>query len=163
MREQVVPQGWHVRSWSVWGWVETAAKGVGILASVAGVLTVATAASIEISGLGYGLVGLVGVLALLSVLQLLLRIGQKEVVSLAFAVVNLLGYAGLVVLVLYAPQARWVPMVFGGAYVAGELVKQRFLAASGYTENGQSTAQMTSVSRVLAGLHALMAVLALVR
>ncbi|MEM9460838.1 MAG: hypothetical protein AAGF11_42135 [Myxococcota bacterium] len=163
MREQVVPEGWHVRSWSVWGRLETAAKGVGIVASAAGVLMVTTAASIQISGLGYGLVGVVGVLALLSIVQLLLRIGQKEVTSLVFAVANLLGYAGLVDLVLYAPQATWVPMVFGGAYVAGELIKQRFLAVSGYTENGQSTAQMTNFSRVMAGLHALVAVLALLR
>lgn len=163
MRTRGTTLEWHARSWSALGWLETAAKAIGIGAALVGVVTVATAASVQVAGLGYGVVGVAGVTSLLAVVQLGLRIGQKEVVSLGFAALNLLGHAALAYLVLYAPAAAWVPATFGTAYVAGELVKQRFLVQTGYTESGQSTKQIVRFSRGVMGLHALMATLALLR
>jgi hypothetical protein len=158
---------WHVRHWDTLGWLETLAKGVGIGVAVAGALDAgaldAGAAPVAVSGLGYGAAAVAGLLALASTVQLFLRVKQRELISLAFAVANLMGAAALLHVVLTAPTVVWVPATFGGAYFVGELIKQRFLARSGYTEDGQTTQQMQRTSQVLAGLHLALVVLALLR
>lgn len=153
---------WHVQNWDTLGWLETSAKGVGIGAALAGALAVG-AGPPAVSGAGYGVAGIAGLLALGSVVQLLLRWTQRELVSLAFAVANLLGHAALLWVVLTAPATVWVPAVFGVAYFVGEIIKQRFLVQTGYTENGQSPQQMQRVSRVMAGLQLALVVLAVLR
>lgn len=156
------PLAWHVRDWHTLGWLETGAKGVGIGAALLGAITLG-ASAIDVSGVGYGVVGIAGLLALGAVVQLGLRIQQRELTSLAFALANLLGHAALLWVVLTAPAAMWVPVALGGAYFVGELIKQRFLAQSGYTENGQSPQQMQWLSRVMAGMQLALVVTSLLR
>ncbi|HJK96008.1 MAG TPA: hypothetical protein RMF84_02245 [Polyangiaceae bacterium LLY-WYZ-14_1] len=153
---------WHTRNWDTLGWLETLAKGVGIGAALAGAF-IAGAAPIAVSGVGIAAAAVAGLLALAAIVQLLLRVKQRELISLAFAIANLLGAAALLQVVLTAPAMAWVPTTFGGAYLVGELIKQRFLAQSGYTEDGQTTRQMQRTSQVLAGLHLVLVLATLLR
>jgi hypothetical protein len=153
---------WHTRNWDTLGWLETLAKGVGIGAAVVGAF-IAGAAPIAVSGLGLAAAAVAGLLTLASIVQLILRVKQREIISLAFAVANLLGAGALLRVVLTAPAMVWVPVTFGGAYLVGELIKQRFLAQSGYTEDGQTTRQMQRTSGVLAGLHVVLVLASLLR
>lgn len=153
--------GWHVKNWNALGWLETAIKLGGIASAAVGAVTMVGSEGLELSGVDYGVVAVAVLLSLGAVFQLVLRVKQKELISLVFAVVNLSGHAALLWVVVYASAASWVPVAFGSAYVVGELIKQRFLAASGYTEDGQTPAGMQRLSRIVAGVNALLVVLAL--
>jgi hypothetical protein len=152
---------WHAANWGVLGWLETISKSVGISITVVGAATAVPAERFDLSGFGYGVAGVALLLFLGAAFQLVLRVKQQELVSLVFAVPNLAGHALLLWVAVYASAATWVPVAFGIAYLAGELIKQRFLAVSGYTENGQTPAEMRRLSGIVGGLNAVLVGLAL--
>jgi len=138
--------GWHAADWGLQGWLETMFESAGIAAAAVGAATTVAAERIELSGVGYGVAGVALLLFLGAAVQLMLRVKQQELISLVFAALNLAGHASLVWVAMYAPAATWVPVAFGLAYVAGEFTKQRFLAVSGYADNGQTPAEMRRLS-----------------
>lgn len=97
--------GWHAAEWGALGWLETILKAVGIGAAVVGAATTVRAERFELSGVGYGVAGLALLLFLGAVFQLVLRVKQREIVSLVFAVLNGAGHASLVWVAILAPAA----------------------------------------------------------
>ena len=63
---------------------------------------------------------------------------------------------------LHTPDAKLLPVLFSLAYVLGELVKQRYLVVTGYTEAGQETPQMLMFSRGLMTVYIVLAISALI-
>jgi len=155
-----VPSSWHTSKWGNLGWAETVAK---LVAIVAGLF--AFALSFPGGGIGFGLnVRLAAflVFAFLSVgafMQLTIRLKQREIVSLVFAVVNLLGHLGLLYALLHPSLPPTIPLVFAAFWVLGQLIKLQFLRTTGFTEQGSDSAGMLKFAAVQTSLYVLFAVL----
>lgn len=154
---------WHVANWGLLGWLETAVKGIGIL--------LAFVALVDSLGADKFIIGdnphlaaviLLGLLTLGMVAPLFFRYIQKEIVSMAYAVFNFLGHAALLIGLLRQPDQELYVILFGAAYIIGEVVKQRFLTTTGYTEAGQSTKAMLNFSRGVMAAYALLIILVLI-
>lgn len=159
--QQTQKQTWHVASWGFWGWAETVVKLVGIFAGFLAFFGSLSADGFIVGGNPrLAAVLLVGFLALGFVTAVpYLRFQQREVISFIFVVLNGLGHLGLLIALLRQPQERTLPIIFAAAFVIGELVKQRFLAVSGYTEMGQSAGSMINFSRGVMGIYIVLIVL----
>lgn len=154
---------WHVANWGLLGWLETAIKGLGML--------VGFVAFVDSLGADKFIIGdnphlaaviLLGLLTLGFVAPLFFRYVQKEVISMAFAVFNFLGHTALFLALVRQPDQEIYVILFGVAYIMGELVKQRFLTTTGYTEAGQSPKAMVNFSRGVMAIYALLIILVLI-
>jgi hypothetical protein len=148
-------QGWHVANWGLWGWLETVVKLIGVGVGIFAFFSTSAIATLTIGGSPR--LAAVILLALLVVLTfgiIFLRLRQQEVISVLYAALNFLGHAGMLIALLRAPsQVATYGILFALAYIIGELIKQRFLVISGYTESGQNTQSMVMFSRGLAGIY----------
>lgn len=164
MEAQQLAKGWHVRNWGTWGWLETGAKLIGISAGLIAFTLTTPSNTMQVSEAGTPdivAMGILGLLTLLLVFALVMRIGQREIISVAFAIANVLGHAGLLFYLLRTPDASMLPLIFGSAFVVGEGIKQRFLTATGYTENGAQTSQMLLFVRGLMVTYVVFSILIL--
>lgn len=150
-------QGWHVANWGLWGWLETIVKLIGAGAGIVAFFNTMSISTLTLGGSPrLAAVILLGLLTFISIGLVFVRIRQQEIVSIFYAIFNLLGHAGLLIALLRAPQQTTLGIVFGIAYVAGELIKQRFLVVSGFTEAGQTTQSMVNFSRGVALFYLLL-------
>lgn len=150
MQSEKQAVGWHVRNWGTWGWLETAVKSVGIAAGLAAFTVAASSEVGQLTGFtNIAAVGLLGLLTLFAAVALVLRVTQREIISLVYAIFNTLSHAGMLFYLVRGNESVTLPLIFSLAYVAGELVKQRFLVVTGYTENNLQTSQMLNFSRGL--------------
>ncbi len=101
-------------------------------------------------------------LTLAAIGQLAIRFGQQEVISLIFAVLNLLGTLGLLIALLKAPESLTLPLIYGGCYLLGQLTKLQFLRVTGYTEGGADTRGMLMVTGGLTLVYVVFMVLLVV-
>lgn len=109
-----------------------------------------------------GAVVIAALMTVFSIIALVLRFRQQEVISMVYAILSFLGHLGLLIALLRVVDSRMLPLVFAGFMILGELAKQRFLAISGYTENGQTPAQMLMFSRGVLGIYLLLAIFILI-
>lgn len=158
MEAQQQTSGWHIANWGFWGYLETAVKSIGILAGFIALLTVTSTASGSTPN--YIAAGLVGLLLLITLAALAMRLQQREVISLIFAVANVIGHGGMLFFLLQAPETTTLALIFGAAFAAGEVIKLRFLSATGYTESGPGTSRIFVGS--LIALYSLLAILTIV-
>ncbi len=156
-------RGWHTSEWGAWGWAETILKLVALGAGIIAFLQ-SNAASPLVFGENPHLLAVIlcGLMALGSVVQLGFRFLQREIISFAFAVVNLLGHFGMFIALLRVPAEMTLLVVFGVFYVLGQVVKVQFLRVTGYTEGPADSRGMIRVSWAMAAAYALLVVLALV-
>lgn len=155
-------QGWHTANWGFLGWLETGFK---LAALVVGFIAFAQAGSGDLMLANHPRIVAVIVFALLTLVwigTLVLRFQQREIISMIFGIVQALGHIALLVAILRAPTQNTLPAIFGVLYVVGELVKQRFLVTTGYSEGGQSTGTIVNFSRGLMAVYAVFAVLMLI-
>lgn len=157
-----IKQGWHIAKWGFWGWLETAVKAVGIGAGIVALFTALSAGGFTLDG-NPRLAAVIafGLLTLFTFFITLLRFRQREIVSIIFWCFNFLGHLGALLL-LSAPAQTTLPLILAVAFVAGELVKQRFLVLAGYTENGLSTGQIVNFSRGVMVFYLIVVVLLLI-
>jgi hypothetical protein len=158
---QTQAQGWHVGSWGLWGWLETIIKFVGMLAAYAAFFTSSGDPVIggnpelgailitALVGLGY-----VGALAV--------RFQQREIISMAFAILNVLAHIAVILALLRNPSQTTLPLVFAIANIIGEIIKQVWLSQTGYTEMGQTRDGMMRFSRITMSIYILIAIALLI-
>jgi len=150
-------QGWHVGSWGLWGWLETIIKLVGMLAAYAAFF--ASAGDFVIGGNPeLGAVIIVALAMLITIVAITIRIRQREVISMVYALLNFLAHVALLIALLRLPAQTTLPLLFAIAFVIGELVKQYFLKVTGYTEQGQDIAGMIRFSRIVMSAYILLAI-----
>ncbi len=151
--------GWHIAAWGFWGWAETVVKGIGIGAGLLALVNSFNGDDLMI-GDHPRLAALVvsGLLTLFTVVALGLRSQQREIISLIFAILNFTAHVGVLLSILRVPDETTLPIVLGVFIFLGELVKQRFLAVSGYTEAGQTTGQMLNFSRGVSVIYVLLVI-----
>jgi hypothetical protein len=162
---QTTSQGWHVANWGTWGWIETGLKLVSVAAGLVAFFASNSDTPLTVGGNPeLAAVILMAVMTLFTLIPLVLRFTQKEVISMIYAILNFLGHLGLLIALLRLQPVTWsLPaLVFAIFMVLGELSKQRFLAISGYTENGQSSAQMLMFSRGIMVVYLLLAIFILI-
>ncbi len=153
---------WHTKSWGTLGWLETAAKGVGIIVGLVAFFTALPLDPLPLEGLEIAPAVLFAGITLGIFGSILVRIYQKEITSIIFAIANALGHAGMSFYLLRGVEGDALPVIFGIAYVVGELIKQRFISQSGYTEMGASAPQMLLAVRGLMLAYSLFIVLVLI-
>jgi hypothetical protein len=158
MQTTTPTQGWHTAQWGTWGWLETIAKLVAIIAGFLALINRVPGNFMLGGNPHLAAVIILGVLTALSVVQVVIRLGQREAISMAFAVLNLLGHIALLISIVQVPHHRLWPVLFGAFYVVGQLIKIQFLRISGYTEGGADTAGMVRVAGAMALLYALFTV-----
>lgn len=156
-------QGWHTAQWGTLGWVETILKLIGIGAGVLAFVNSDAAAALRIGDNPHlAAVILLGALTLGAAFQLFVRFGQKETISLSFAVLNLLGHLALLVALLRAPSDMTLAVIFGVMVVLGQVVKLQFLRSTGYTEGGATTGAMMGISAAQGATYLLLVILVLI-
>jgi hypothetical protein len=154
------PLGWHTAQWGAWGWAETILK---LIAIVAGIVAFFQSSGDLVIGGNPHLAAVIvlALAALASIAQVVIRFTQKEIVSMIFALLNLLGHLGLLIALLRAPMAATFPVVFGVFYVLGQLTKLQFLRVTGYTEGGANSSAMLRTTTIIAALYALFTIFVL--
>lgn len=156
-------QGWHTARWGTLGWAETILKLIGLGAGVLAFLNSDASAALRIGDNPHLAAAiLLLVLTLGAVFQLVVRFGQKETISLGFAVLNLVGHLALLVALLRVPADVTLAVIFGVMYVLGQLVKLQFLRTTGYTEGGASTRAMMGVTAAITAAYLLLVILVLI-
>lgn len=159
MQATTPAQGWHTAKWGTWGWLETIAKLVALVAAFISVLSPFVGSTFLIIGNPNLAAWIVLILLTLgSILQLTIRLRQQETISMIFAVLNFLGHVVLVIAVAQVPHHRVWPVLFGVFYVVGQLIKIQFLRTTGYTEDGADTPGMMRTAAIQAVLYGLFAV-----
>ena len=157
---QAEPARWHTAQWGTWGWAETILK---LIAIVAGLIAFVQSRGEFVLGGNPHLAAVIvlALLSLASIAQVVIRLTQKEIVSMIFAVLNLLGHFGLLIALLRVPPDRTLAIVFGVFYVLGQLTKVQFLRVTGYTESGANSSAMLRTTGVIAALYAVFIILVL--
>lgn len=155
--------GWHVAKWGLWGWIETGLKMVSIIAGFIAFFGANGSDAFEVGGNPHlAALILLAVMSLMTVVVVGLRFTQREIISIGFAILNMLGHFALLYSLLGTPDQQALPVVFGVFYALGEVAKQRFLTITGYTESGQTTSAMLNFSRGVAVVYIIFAVLVLI-
>ncbi|GAB4516081.1 MAG: hypothetical protein OHK0046_20710 [Anaerolineae bacterium] len=163
MQAQQQITGWHIRNWGAWGWLETAVKAIGIVAGLVALTQALSSDPSTVTGLAnIAAIAILGLLTLAYAGVVFIRLSQREIASLIFAISNALGHLGMLLYLIRTPEPNMLPVVLGVAFIVGELVKQRFLTVTGFTENGLQSAQMVMFSRVVMGIYLIFTVLVLV-
>ena len=155
-------KGWHIAQWGVLGWLETASKELGIGLGIILFLQTIRSESLTFADVEFTIsAGILALLTLFAGVVVIIRVTQREVFSLIYSITNALGHVAMFYYVIHTPDNTLAPILFALAYVIGELVKQRYLLTTGYTELGQETPQMVMFSRGLMSVYIVMGVSAL--
>jgi hypothetical protein len=121
-------EGWHVVSWPPLAWLETAIK---LVAIIIGIVALAQALSGGALGLPSGITLvqwiILVILSLGLVVAILDRLREREIVAMAFVVLNNLGHWGMVVALAAEPGPGWMLPAFAALMLFGDLVKLVFL------------------------------------
>jgi hypothetical protein len=153
---------WHVASWGTLGWLETGAKVVGIIAGIIAFSTASSQPQLPLAGFANTAAAiLLGLMTLGVIGSIFIRIYQREIISIIFAIASALGHAGMSFYLLRGMQDNTLPVIFGVAYIVGELIKQRFIATTGYSELGVNSSMITLGSRGLMVVYLIFTVLVL--
>lgn len=156
MADTTQTQDWYVGQWGLYGWLETAAKFIGIV-----VAFIAFAQSLSspdfIIGGNPRLAAIIAFIPLVLIwtYNLILRYQQREIISMIFGVINALGHIALLMALLKIPEQRTFAIIFAIAFIAGEVFKRIFLITTGFTESGRSQSTMINISNVFIGAYVL--------
>ena len=163
MNADTQAQTWYLGSWGLWGWLETIVK---LIASVIGYIAFAGAVgtgSITLGGHPHlAAVILLAIATLIAVGLIALRIKQHEIIGIVYSILNALGHIAILIALLMQPTATTYPILFGVIYALGEVVKIRFLQVSGFTERGQTSAQMVKFSGAIVAAYVIYVILLLI-
>src|SRR5258708_19996782 len=92
MQTTTTNQSWHMAQWGTWGWLETIAKCVALIAGFIAYFNTIPGASFMLGGNPHlAALILLALLTLASIAQVPIRFGQPETTSMVFAFLNLLG------------------------------------------------------------------------
>jgi hypothetical protein len=163
MQQTAKSQGFFVGQWGVWGWVETILRVIGLVAGLGALSGPFAGGGIVIGGNPeLGAVIVVALLTLIGLPLVLVRVGQRELISIAFAILNFLGHAALLIALLQIPVTLVPALVFGIFHILGLFAKFVFLRASGYTESGQTTPKMIQFNFVFMAVYVIYVVALLI-
>ncbi len=134
MNDDSSTRRWHVAQWSPLAWLETAIKLVAIVLGIVALVQALSAGSLALPG-GLRLAQLVilGFLSLGLVAAIFDRLAEREIVAMAFVVLNNLGHWGMVWALASEPGPGALLLAFCALMMAGDLVKLAFLKVPDFT------------------------------
>ena len=125
---------WHVAKWPPLAWLETAVKlvalGIGVGTAVAALANPTFAFP---TGLRLGQFILLVLLSLGLVAAIFDRLADRELIAMAFVVLNNLGHWGMVLALATASDLGRTVWLFAGLMLLGDLVKLWFIKAANFT------------------------------
>ena len=128
MSNEPTKKRWHVSSWPLLAWLETVIKLAALVLGIVALVQALSGGTFALPG-GLRLVQLV-ILAFLSlglVAAIFDRLAEREIVAMAFVVLNNLGHWGMVVALATEPGPGWLLPAFAALMLLGDLVKLVFL------------------------------------
>lgn len=155
---------WHVAAWPPLAWLETVIKLVALVFGIAAFIDAAGTGTFDLPS-GARLAQVV-VLAILS-LGLLAAIGdrliEREVIAMAFVLVNNAGHWGMLGALLLGDNGHGVAL-FAALMLAGDLVKLLFFTVhTDFTVRDAPRAMLYALTGIYAGSYALLLLLEIVR
>ncbi len=128
---------WHIGDWSALGWLETGIKLIAFVAAILALVNALTSGTFSApSGVRLIQVIVLAVLALGLTVGIVDRLRQREIIALAFILINNLAHWGMVYALLTLPGPGSLLLIFAGFMLLGDLVKIYWLRVSGYTQDG---------------------------
>src|SRR5258705_2002855 len=113
MQTTTTNQSWHMAQWGTWGWLETIAKCVALIAGFIAYFNTIPGASFMLGGNPHLAAFIVlAVLTLASIAQVAIRFGQRDTISMGFAVLNLLEHLALLLSLEQVSHQRLTDVVF---------------------------------------------------
>lgn len=157
-------RGWHVDRWPPLAWLETAIK---LVAIIIGIVALG-------QGLSGGTFGLPGGIWLVQWIVLMLlslglvaaifdRLAEREIVAMAFVLLNNLGHWGMVVALAAKPGPGWLLPAFAALMLVGDLVKVVFLKVHDFTVRDTPAVVLYGLTSVYVIGYLLILILELVR
>ena len=131
---QSTSKGWHVVSWPPLAWVETAIKLAAIAIGIAALVQALSGGTLGLPS-DIRLVQWI-VLVILSlglVVAIVDRLAGREIVAMAFVLLNNLGHWGMVIALASEPGPGWMLPAFAALMLVGDLVKLVFLKVHNFT------------------------------
>jgi len=126
-------RGWHVASWPWLAWLETVIKLAALAVALAALVRALGGGALELpDGVNLARWVILIVLSLGLVSALFDRLQDRELVAMAFVVINNLGHWGMVVAMAVAPGPGWRLSAFCGLMLLGDLVKLVFIKVHNY-------------------------------
>ncbi|MBI5959152.1 MAG: hypothetical protein HY866_10480 [Chloroflexi bacterium] len=124
----VSTNSWHIDQWPPLAWLETVIKLVALVVGIITLIGVIRAGDFDLPG-GARLAQtiLMGVLALGLIAALFDRLIEREIVAMAFVIVNNLGHWGMVIALASGQDLGAAVTVFCGLMLVGDIVKLVFL------------------------------------
>lgn len=130
MENKVTGKKWHVASWPMLAWVETLIKlsalGVAIVAAVNVLPRGSFQAPTDITLVQFIILAILSLGLLAAIYD---RFIEREIIAMAFVVLNNLGHWGLTVALLTNPKPSQALLTFCTLMLVGDLVKIAFLRA----------------------------------
>lgn len=122
------PKAWRVFPWPPLAWVETIIKLVAFGFGIAALVQALSAGTFGLPG-DLHLVQLIVlfVLSLGLVAAIFDRLAEREIVAMAFVILNNVAHWGMVVALLFQPGPGWLLLAFASLMLVGDLVKLVFL------------------------------------
>lgn len=133
-KKETMGKKWHVASWPPLAWLETVVKLAALVLGIVALGQALSGGAFALPG-GLRLVQLV-ILAFLSlglVAAIFDRLAEREIVAMAFVVLNNLGHWGMVVALATEPGPGGLLPAFAALMLLGDLVKLVFLRAHDFS------------------------------
>jgi hypothetical protein len=153
-----------VVSWSPLAWVETAIKLAAIAIGIAALVQALSGGTLGLPG-GIRLVQWI-VLVILSlglVVAIVDRLTEREIVAMAFVLMNNLGHLGMVIALASEPGPGWMLPALAALILLGDLVKLVFLKVHSFTVRDTPKAVLYGLTSVYVAGYLLILLLELVR
>lgn len=153
-------RSWHFARWGPLGWTETALK---LCAICIAVVTWLSGGSYERTSSAAGVAATaVLILATVGLIGAIVdRLIERELVSIVFVLLNVIGHGAATWLALHLPHHRTAIVAFCVLMAAGDVVKIVFLRTSGFTVRTVPTNTLVTMTGVYVGLYVVAALLSL--
>ena len=162
MTSNDTPQHWHIANWSPLGWLET---GIKLVAQVAAIIALVNALSggtfAAPAGARLIQVIVLAVLALGLTAGIYDRYVGREIIAMAFILLNNVAHWGMVYALLTKPGPGTLLLIFAGLMLLGDLVKLYWLRVSGFTVRNYSRATLFGLTGFYVAGYVIILLLAL--
>ncbi|MFC2046385.1 hypothetical protein ACFLTC_02555 [Chloroflexota bacterium] len=157
-------KGWHVAHWPPLAWLETVIKLAAIIIGIVALVQAVSGGTIGLPG-GIRLAQwiVMVVLSLGLVVALGDRLAEREIVAMAFLILNNLGHWGMVIALAAEPGPDWMLPAFAALMLLGDLVKLVFLKVHDFTVRDTPKAALYGLTSVYVAGYLLILLLELVR
>ena len=142
-------KSWHVGRWPPLAWLETLIKLAGLAVGITAGWQALAAPAFYLPT-GWELLGFI-ILIILSlglVLAIFDRWTDREIIAMAFVVINNLGHWGMVISLATSPGPGAALLSFAGLMLLGDLVKLVFIRLHRFTVRSYSSAVLIGLTSV---------------